>query len=299
MSVIDYRHELEIISQDIMPEDQSIHPAVLELSALSLRDIDIEFGELSDNPLSQHNATHSLDVPRRAVHLTNHLHPFIEEKYRPQIFSLGMHIGSVHDRFQGKGLPGQNERASADYGVKCVRERGYEEVLGDWYIERFCEGVMVTSYRIDKFGGVEQYNLRVGKPDPIKFIMAFADINGIAMEGPERMIMDATNIYCERTKNPSVLGYLEWIENQAKFLSSRVNDPRIKQDIEYYFPDHQDEVYEVMHEQFHENIVSAHSLAKVIPNIKGVEAVVSEFIHHGFNPMTVGSKAVELQSKLK
>lgn len=298
MNIIDYRHELEVIAGDVEPGDQAIHPAVLELSAIALHDIDSRYGESSKTPLPQHNALHSLDVARRAIHLTNLLYEFIEDKYKPQIFSLGMHAGSIHDYEQGKEDPGQNERASANYGVNCITNRGYSDVFGDRYIKRLRAGVMVTSFRIDNSGRVEQYNLRVGEPDPFRFIMGFADINGIAMEGPERMIRDATNLYCERTKSPSVEGYLDWFGGQARFLRTRVNNPRIKNDIAYYFPKHKDEVFDTMYDEFHENIISAHALAGVIPTIRGVEEMVGGLIHD-FNPMTVGNKAVNLLSRLR
>ena len=38
----------------------------------------------------------------------------------------------------------------------------------------------------------------------------------------------------------------------------------MKADIAYHFPDNIDEIYEVMHEAFHENIVAAHGLAVLL-----------------------------------
>ena len=44
-------------------------------------------------------------------------------------------------------------------------------------------------------------------------------------------------------------------------MRKRLNDHSIQEDIAYHFPDHAEQVYQVMRQAFHANILSAHGLA--------------------------------------
>lgn len=294
MSVVDFHHELESIARTVEPEDAGIPEIVIELSTIALHDVDMRYGPFSRNPMPHHNAEHSLDVAGRVVRLTNLLWDFIPQRYQKDIFALGMHAASGHDYEQSKG-PGKNERASAKYVRNTIINRGYQSQLGQKYFQRVGAGIMATEVEFvgDK---IIQPNLRKGEADPLRFIVAFADINAIAMEGPNRMIRDATNLYFERSAHPKVDHYLDMLASQVKFLRRRLNDWQIEGDIEYYFSAHQDEVYDVMYREFHDNIVQSSEIAGQIAENEATEDIIGKIIK-GADPLGVGSRAVEALSK--
>lgn len=257
---VDFERQVTEIAGMVRP-DVRLAPETVPLATEALYAINGDFGPDSDDPLSFHNAPHSVAVARRAVRIGNILYPYMRPVHRRRFFDGMILGGTTHDRYQHLG-PGENELASAAYGVELVEAA--DGVLNtDFFKRRLTYADLATEVRMDEDGRLIQVNLRTGARDPIKFGMSFADINGIAMEGDMRMWEDATNLYYEQTPTDeqSISGLVDFYSGQVRFLRQRLNDNQIKPDIAYYFPDSVDEVYRDMRREYHGNIVSAHDLA--------------------------------------
>jgi hypothetical protein len=296
--MIDFEKEINGLAASIEPEGYELSPTVRSIAAIALRDIEVRYGEESDEPLPQHNATHAIDVAGRAIQLTNLLYDFVPEESRENIYELALLVGITHDweQFEGNG---KNERASANYLIGLIEQYGDENINTDEFKQRARSGTMATEYEIDDKGIINQINLGKGKPepddepDPFEFIIAFADINGIAMEGPDRMSEDMTRLFFERSRGgePSKDDLEKLIAYQPTFIKSQLNDHRIKPYIAYYFSHLEPEnegidnpVYSKMREAYNPNIKAAFDKAQWmssctsdITKIKGLEEMIRKF----------------------
>jgi hypothetical protein len=276
----------------IEPEGHEVHPTVRSLAMIALHSVEIKYGENSDNPLPQHNVEHAINVTERAIELTNLLYEYIPEEYRENIYELALLAGIAHDWEQLQGV-GANEQASADYLIGLIEQTGNSPINTDRFKQRAGAGVMATEYEFDEEAGViNQINLlkdepyEEGKPDPLRFIMAFADINAIAMKGPNQMYEDVTRLFFERNmEDPTEEGLREMLDYQEKFIRSQLNDHRIKAYIARYFPDYEseaededNEVYTVMKNAYNQNIRDSYENAQwlkrssdvVVKELKGI-----------------------------
>jgi len=273
----------------IEPEGHEIHPTVRSIAAIALHSVEIKYGENSENHLPQHNAEHAIDVAERAIELTNLLYEYIPEEYRENIYELALLAGVTHDweQLQGSSV---NEQASADYLISLIEQTGESPFNTKRFKQRARAGILATEYEIDKETGViNQVNLlkdepyEDGKPDPLKFIMAFADINAIAMRGPQQMYEDVTRLFFERNldQQPTEEGLREILDYQEKFIKSQLNDHRMEAYIARYFPDYEpknkdakNEVYLVMEETYNPNIKESYEEAQWLR--RNSEAVANE-----------------------
>lgn len=259
---VDFEREVIKIAATV-PEPEMVSSDAIAIAVQSLHSIDERYGVDSDNPLAYHNAYHSLDVCRRGVRLAILLHPYIPPKYSGDIYNLAIMNGPTHDWRQDLG-PHHNEIASADYAAEQARGASDPRINSEAFGLRLHEGIMATEVERTERGEIVQVNLQKGSHDPHKFIAAFSDINGIAMEGRKRMIRDAVNLCYEIYKDPTLEQLWNFIIDQPTFLRQRLNDGRIKADIAYYFPSDIDAVYGIMRKAFHANIISAHGLGLVL-----------------------------------
>lgn len=277
---LDFEKELSGIVAMIPPEYE-LAPETTIIAAESLEAIDQKYGPGSDRPLSFHNAPHSVGVTRRAVRMANILTPYIRPKYRSRFYDLSIIAGATHDYDQDSGS-GPNEENSADYAVAAV-EQADGELNTDAFTQRLPRGILATTVEMKADGEIVQADLLSGSHDPIKFSMAFSDINGIAMEGSKRMWRDATNLYYEITPEPSIEGLYGFLVNQARFLRDRLNPGRVKADIGYYFADNVNDIYSDMEKAFHTNIVSAFNLAVMLgehPELKSSIGFAAKGVDH-------------------
>lgn len=275
----DYERELTAIAATVEPPEQQVTPEAITIATEALYAIDEKYGPDSENPLAFHNGDHSLGVTRRTIRFTNILYPYIRPHHRVRIYDLGMIGGSTHDYERGLGRV-EDEKVSGDYAVAQVTELGGPSINNNKFKKRLFDGIQATAVDPKENGDIVQMNLQRGSHDPFKFALSFGDINGIAMEGSTRMFSDATNL-CDEMQGgePPVDEYCNFLISQAGFLRKRLNDPRIKSDIAYYFPDDIDEVYRDMRKAFHSNILSAYATAVAFgerrPELKAsVEAAV-------------------------
>ncbi|MGC1176931.1 MAG: hypothetical protein WA843_02575 [Candidatus Saccharimonadales bacterium] len=258
---IDFEKEVASIVA-MVPSEYTLAPETPIIVIESLEDVDRKYGPDSSRPLSYHNAPHSVGVTRRCVRMGNILMPYIRPDYRQHFYDLAIIDAATHDNDQDSG-PGTNEENSILYALQKIEEK--DGVLNTpSFKERVPLGIQATKVDRLEDGEIVQADLQSGSHDPIKFGMAFGDINGIAMEGSKRMWQDATNLYYEITENPSIEGLYSFLVNQAFFLRKRLNDGRVKADIAYYFPDAIEAVYADMRTAFHTNIISAYRLTTLL-----------------------------------
>ena len=278
----------------IEPDGYEFNKTARSLATIALHDVELRYGENSDAPLPQHNAEHALDVAGRAIDLTNLIYEFIPEKYQDKIYELALLIGVSHDWEQllGNGL---NETASAEYLIELIEKSNDKEINNDWFKGRAYRGVMATEFEIDEEGIINQVNLGRGEPepdevpDPLEFIIAFADINGIAMEGEGRMSDDVARLFIEKCqqedKKPTEEGLKGFVNYQPKFIKSQLDDERMKPIIAHYFshlePANQEKnnpVYKAMRKKYNPNIRKAYKKAWRLHNkpelLKGMGGLV-------------------------
>jgi hypothetical protein len=271
---LDFEERLTSIASSADMVGIKVRPEAIAIGIKALVETDKKYGPLSPTPLSFHNAYHSLDMTERVIRLTNLLYRFIPLKYVPHVFELGVTGGTSHDWERRLSGTGANEKASSAHAIEEIESRG-----GPLNYKRFKErldlGIVATTVEREENGELVQSQLQKGEADPFKFFMCFADIDGIAMDGPVRMLNDATNLYLEELPDhqlPSAKGLLKTLGDQEIFIRQRLGDRRIKADIAYHFPDSIEAVYQVMHEAFHENIESSSRLAKRIGQSPELEA---------------------------
>lgn len=295
----------------IEPEGQEIHPTVRSIAAIALHGVEIKYGENSENPLPQHNAEHAFDMTERAIELTNLLYDYIPEEYKKNIYELVLLAGVAHDWEQLEGV-GANEQASADYLIGLIEQTGNSLVNTDRFKQRARAGIMATEYEFDDEKGViNQINLlkdepyEEGRPDPLKFIMAFADINAIAMKGPDQMYEDATRLFFERNyEDPTEEGFREILDYQEKFIKSQLNDHRMEACIARYFPDFEpenddekNEVYKEMEKAYSPNIKESYEKAQWLKRSSEVVAKELKSMLHTFDFHAVASKLGRLVNR--
>lgn len=254
-----YEGQTQAISAGIEPRVQ-LREATIPIAAAGLKSIDDKYGPESANPLSYHNAGHGIDHIARQQRLTNLLYPFISPYYRRGIYDLNYIVGAWHDEVRDLASV-ENEQASIANALEHLSRSGDKLLASERFASRFSLAVMATVVEFDEEMRMTQPNLRTGSRDPIKFITAFADVNGIAMEGSATMMRDAINLALEMNPDAEPKEIFDFMCGQAKYLRQRLNDHQILPDIKYFFPDNVSEVYGAMRKAFRPNILSAYGIA--------------------------------------
>lgn len=289
-----YENQLDEIASTIQPEGYQLEATTIPLALRGIEMMDERYGPESDNPRPYHDGQHEIDVIRRSVRLTNILYPFITETKRRKIYELGFAVGAWHDVVQGMVTQGADERASAKVGLAALSE--LDSPLNTKAFKlRFKLGVLATEAVHGADGQITQPHMRSGSHDPIKYIAASADINGIAMEGPARMLEDATNLALEvYGEKPSKEEYGHFLVNQAGFLKDRLNDDQVVGDLSYYFPpDDVESIYAQTHKAFHPNIDAAVTIARAMKSRPELQRTIAGALTL-LSPEQVKSKAGSL-----
>ena len=294
---LDYEKEVTGIAE-LAPFPESVRPEAILIASRTLELIDVKYGLTSDQPLPYHNAPHSLTVCRRTMRLTNLLYPYIPPPLRVNICDLAIMGGPLHDVEQGHD-PHRNVVESAEHGTAMIEDQGGVHLNNPQFKHRLHEMIIGTEAQIDKSGRVFQPNIRSGSHDPAKFKLAFSDICGIAMEGPRRMINDATNLCYEIFGTPTFEQYFTFLKSQVSFMRHQLNDHVIMANIAYHFPANQPNVYAALHGAFHENIIAAHGLATVLNERPEMEGILAKIVRKVDLPGDANIVAKALSTKLK
>lgn len=259
---IDYEKELRRVA-DMAIFTDSIRPETIRIGAQNLDTIDIDYGPNSDNPLTYHNARHSLNRCEGLVVLANLLAPYIAGDQLRYIYDLGIIGMSGHDRKQGLD-PHSNEMVSSRLTVELVERHGGRLLNTGDNKTRLHNGIMGTEAHVDNTGKVIQPNVARGPSDPLIFMMAFSDIGGIAIEGPDRMLNDSVRLFFEYFRNPNPIQLLGWMASQTQFIRQQFNDHVMVPKIAHHWrnPAAVKAVYSAMHFAFYDNIQASYTLAK-------------------------------------
>lgn len=246
-----------------------------------------------------HNTEHDFYVLRRAWDVWGALRNRMPDKFDTNGFKLLLFSVCGHDLFLGnEAKEGSDERRSGKFTMRRMLAAGYAPEEG----QRVREAIDTTAVKRDEKGRITQYNIRQGSKDPLKFVLAYADINGVPMEGIPTMIRDALNLYMESSgtslkelsHNPKkALGLML---TQADFVQDRLDD--MDGDIAHYFDGKEREmVKEVLDEKYSRTSREALVLArrmKDLPDlaetaIKATLGVTKNKSNISYLPKKIGS----------
>ena len=262
----DLTHEVELIFLELGIDSRHLErakPVIVEI----LQQIYDNYGrEDSDTYLPRHNDRHALAVMQRSLKLWTLLSSVLPERFDSTDDIGLLAIAAVgHDIIWRKGEEmGVVEAESGIETARIMQKYGYseEEVL------RVVDAIMATVVSMDNDNRIIQLYLRTGSKDILRYILAVADINGIAMEGKESMYNEAFALYQEDTTttiksvlfNPGKL--INLLKYQHKFLMDRYKER--DDDIEYFFGEDAGTVKDLFDEVFSSTFQEALREANVL-----------------------------------
>lgn len=220
--------------------------------------------ESSEEYRPHHNHEHTLKVIDRTIVLWKVFSELLPDHFRDEDIELLLIAAAGHDYLWWPGAEdGEAERASSEQVAIIMRSNGYTEES----IIAVCE--MIEATIVSREGNhIRQTSLRKGSKDPRKYILATADINGIAMEGKMTMYSDVFSLYKEITQyegkkilfKPQILVNL--LLYQRQFLKDRIE--AYEEDLLFYFEDDFEKVKEVLDTIFLDTFTEAFSEATVL-----------------------------------
>lgn len=199
----------------------------------------------SENYLVYHNDIHAYDVVHRVVVLSNTFRENAPDAFDDHSITLALIAAAGHDIIQKQATErATDEDLSAEYMRQVMIERGYSELDAN----RVAHAIIATTAE-KSASGVHQTRVREGEPDPIKLIVAMADIQATTMEGTDRMLIDVARLYFE-INPPSSCSVSEHINGLSAFMLGQINFigdrlDSIPGDLRYYFSEHTAQAIEV------------------------------------------------------
>lgn len=200
-----------------------------------------------------HDDRHALNVLARSWKLLSLHRKKFPEKFEDSDYALSMFAALGHDLVQGTGGDkGEDEHQSAALTREFMKRIGFSDNACDRVTEIICATIVNREN-----GTIIQTNIREGKKDILKLILATADINSVAMEGTPALVNDVFNLLLETGNNGQGISVEEMLikaqepkvpiddntykyndvvtffRNQATFLEDRLN--ALKGDFAYYY----------------------------------------------------------------
>ncbi len=288
-----YPYNLQL-ALDLLPEHVEFEPRLID-TLVQILDAVAELNK----ELPYHNQEHAVHVMRRSFVVYRSLHESLPEEFDDRSYELLAIAAASHDIFQHFTNPGENERLSAQAAVSFMFDYTSEECT------RVYEAIVATSVSRSEEGTIQQCFLQEGSRDPLKFVLATADINGIALEGVPRMLEDAVHLYLEFNKIPTDASFIAhskeigaFLTSQAAFLKDRLN--AVTNDIEYYWPmsvdPQQNEVVNKVMAELFKPSTAALSLAHIL-ELPGIFESITHVISQ--NARTVRELPELLKAHLK
>ncbi len=259
-----FASRIEDIASEMLPEGVTLGKGI-EVGANLLQ---LTHERYSENPY--HNADHPLNVLRRHWKLMSIIQSILPDKIDNSMYDLSIAPVCGHDVINEPGAPaGENEEKSAEVVYQYMLEADYSEEEAQIGYDM----VIGTAVTRNKKGVIVQNNLRKGLQHPLVWVLANADINGIAMEGVPRMVSDALDLYLEFSgtsvkdflHNPAgaTAGAADFFQTQAQFLSDRL--AAVDEDLSYYFTEKEKQMLqEAFDEEFTGTTRDAVSAARVL-----------------------------------
>lgn len=305
--ILEYTETLTTLTHELNVPRDAISDEMIDTGAEMLALIYKKYGDpASETYKEYHNDLHTLDVLRRSWILLNLHSSKFPQKFTDRDYAIIMFAALGHDIVHGTGGPtGEDERQSADLTALYMKRVGFT----DTECERAKEIILATVAGLEN-GSIVQKNIRSGSKDPLKLILATADINGIAMEGTQRMINDGFNLCLEMgnlsiqrviketvkttadiIKKPSSV--VSFFGRQAKFLDDRLE--RLRGDFAYYYRDEEvEEVNELYEETFTKATRDARAASRVMYRFPRIaEFAINDAIKAAKD--TAGTNAEKLQ----
>ncbi len=183
-----------------------------------------------------HNDQHALNVIRRSFRLWQLLGEELPEKIDLEGYELLLIAGAGHDLVVHSGKQhGYDEDESARLTAEFMGSAGYN----DMQIARVVDAIKATTVVRDEEGNIIQDSIRSGSKDPLRLVLATADINGTTMEGIPTLVEDAVNLHAEivgalpEDLSEANTGIAHFLFSQAQFVDGRLR--AIQGDLDYYF----------------------------------------------------------------
>lgn len=243
--------------------------AILLANAI-LKEVYVKYGDekSSEEYKQYHNHLHALSVLKRAmrlIHLINEKLPGTFSEHDQELLLIAA-VG--HDLVLADNTEeGLSETLSAEKVAIYMSDAGYtkEEAA---VVE---DAIIGTTVVHDEDTTIRQSRLCEGSKSKIKFVLAMADINGVAMEGPKAMFTDSFALFDEMSHqgkakvlfNPVKLQKL--LEYQFHFLRDRLDQ---RDDILNFFfiPEEVEIIKDVFHDEFKDTYADAYRIARLLSN---------------------------------
>lgn len=241
-----------------------------------------KYGDPTSETFKQyHNDEHAIDVLGRAWNQLRLLKAAFPDRFTDHDYRLLFFAALGHDSVHGDGgAMGSDEEQSAEWTLGRMRRLGFDEAD----CERVREAIVATTVKTrEEDGAIVQTYIRDGSDDPLKFIMAYADINGMLMGGLSVFANDSLNLYLElQHKTVSDVqadksSLQAFFGTQLKFVDTRLQE--LDKDYAFYFKDDADKVKKLYYDTFTRASRDAYSAVKTIdsrPHI--MELVVEDLI---------------------
>ena len=297
-----YENEIFDIAQDY---DVELPERAINLSIDLLEQMYQANGdESSETYKPYHNDQHAIDVIRRSFRLWNLLHRELPDKIGTDEYELLLIAAAGHDLVVGSGKEqGYDEYASGIIVAHSMQLAGYDKAQ----IVRVQSAIDATTVTRDSVGNITQDSMRSGDKDPIRLVLATADINGATMEGIPTLVENALGLYAEMTGelpesvDETSHGITEFLLSQAQFINGRLE--AIQGDLEYYFsPEDARRIQAAYEKEFTGASRDVISLSKTIASFPEmakmtVEKVTSALGASALKPIEKGLKAAFTRKK--
>jgi hypothetical protein len=272
----DYREKLLSDLNEHIPE-VSISPKAIDLTTTLLDYMWTIYGDPNkDTYLLYHNDEHAYDVLLRAVAITDILVESAPSYVDEHDYELAIIAAAGHDFVQKNPFEDiTDEQLSAQQVSKLMRQSGFHKREA----KRVYDAIIATTAMHGE-DGVEQTHVRQGRRDPLKLIVASADIQATTMEGKMRMLTDVPRLYFEThpLKSSSLTEHIEgmakFLLEQKRFVGQRLES--VHDDLEYYF----DEATVIAIEEQYRQKFRSHgrSVLEVIKDVGSATSTVSEIL---------------------
>ena len=208
----------------------------IDLMVDNLNEVFSKYGDPSvPTFLPYHNHIHTLDVVRRTATIGAIHHACAPERVSPRTITLAMIGASGHDIEQQTT---NTQQTDEEVSAGLIRERMLERNYLPIEATRVHGGIIATTAAHDD-NHIRQTHVRQGNPDPLKLILAMADIQAMTMEGDSRILLDVPKLYFEHTPPASAtvhehaIGLGKFLLSQYSFVCDRLDS--LPGDLAYYY----------------------------------------------------------------
>lgn len=294
----DYRQKLKF---EFEQRNLQLSPETLEVCSEQLQYLHNVYARYR-----YHNDVHSFEDIERGFILLDaigkHI-PVTQKDYALLTIIASYHDNKIHDD-ELMGMCAEEESAMTALGaMTAMKEYDSEDYA------RVTSGIMVTraTYNSD---GVHQPELCTNSRDLLRFVIAFADVGAILIEGKGRLTKDVTNLALEQhahQDNPSPVAVRQTIDSllkmQPAFINERLSD--LNRAIPHYFGTYgieaEEKIRDEMYALFDANLRQLQPILKAISMKPATtRRLISDQIHDSDieNPAIIQQKLSNIVDKI-